>query len=384
MKKLLLPLSLSLMGSAHAATQKGFDTEIYGFLKASAMYSTEALASFNNVNMSAPTHAVAQPPASAASDKTGRLSFQTAQSRAGVNLKKGENLSAKFEFDFIDFSKSSPTTQMNPRVRIASVTYIMNNQKIIIGQDWDLFSPVNAFTFNYVGMYFEAGNVGFMRQQAQYLNTQGKWEFGGAVGMAGNNPGITDNDLELGKAPTYSGRVSYALSSGRVGFSGIYARLKYAANDSHHESYGLNAFLENTFGETSVKTEAYYGQNLNNIGSLGIGKGNTVDDVKEYGAHLSASYKLTVTNVPFVGLGVARVDNSKSLPAFNRPSTSVVIASPGISSNLVSRVGWEYKVTEDFSWVSELSRYETSSKLTATNKQTNIAYGLESGVQLRF
>jgi hypothetical protein len=384
MKKLLFPLSLTLLGSAQAATQKGFDAEFYGFLKASAMYSTEALGSFNNINMSAPTHAVAQPAISAAADKTGRLSFQTAQSRAGVNLKKGDNLSAKFEFDFIDFSKSSPTTQMNPRVRIASVTYLLDSHsKFIIGQDWDLFSPVNAYTFDYVGMYFQAGNVGFMRQQLQYLNTQGNWEFGAAVGMAGNNPGITDNDLELGKAPTYSGRASYALSNGRVGLSGIYGRLKYAANDSHHESYGLNAFMENTFGEFGVKTEAYYGQNLNNIGSLGIGKGNTVDDVKEYGGHLTGNYKVTTKNVPFAGVGLARVDNSQALPAFNRP-VGAVISAPGISSNFVSRLGWEYKVTDDFSWISELSRYETTSKLTATNNQTNIAYGLESGVQLRF
>ena len=380
MKKLLLPLSLTLLGSAHAATQKGFDAEFYGFVKASAMYSSEAVGSFNNINMSAPTHAVAQ---TTSADKTSRMGFQTAMSRAGVNLKKDEHLSAKLEFDFIDFSKSSPTTQMNPRVRIAAITYAVDNHKFIIGQDWDLFSPVNAFTFDYVGMYFQAGNVGFMRQQAQYLNTQGKWEFGGAVGMAGNNPGITDSDLELGKAPTYSGRVSYALSSGRMGLSGIYGRLKYAANDSHHESYGLNAFLENTFGETSVKTEAYYGQNLNNIGSLGIGKGNAANDVKEYGAHLSASYKVTATNVPFAGVGLARIDNTKSLPSFSHP-VGAVISAPGISSNFLSRVGWEYKVTEDFSWISEVSRYETTSKLTATNNQTNIAYGLESGVQLRF
>ena len=381
MKKLILPLAvLSVFGSAQAATKNGFDTEFYGFIKASSMYSSAALASYNNINLSAPTHAVAQ---QGATDKTGRMSFQSAQSRAGVNLKKGDNLSAKLEFDFIDFGKSSPTTQMNPRVRIASVTYAVDNHKFIIGQDWDLFSPVTAFTFDYVGLYFHAGNVGFMRQQAQYLNTQGKWEFGAALGMAGNNPGITDGDLEIGKAPTYSGRVSYALSAGRVGLSGIYTRLKYAANESHHESYGLNAFLENTFGETSIKSEAYYGQNLNNIGSLAIGKGNLTDDVKEFGGTVTGSYKVTAKNVPFAGVGLARVDNSESLPAFNHLANAV-ISSPGIRSNFLTRVGWEYKVTDDFSWVSEISRYETTSKLAANKNQTNIVGGLETGVQLRF
>jgi hypothetical protein len=97
------------------------------------------------------------------------MSFQTQQSRTGVNLKKDEHLSAKQEFDSIDFNKSSPTTQMNPRVRIA------------------------------------------------------------AVGMAGNNPGTIDSDLERGKSPTYSARASYALPAGRVGASAIYSRLKYVS-----------------------------------------------------------------------------------------------------------------------------------------------------------
>jgi hypothetical protein len=48
------------------------------------------------------------------------------------------------------------------------------------------------------------------------------------------------------------------------------------------------------------------------------------------------------------------------------------------------RAGWEYKVTDDFSWISELSRYETTTKLTANNYQTNIATSVETGIQLRF
>ena len=192
MKKYLLVVLLLFISGASASTQKGFEAEAYGFIKASSIYSSEALASYNNINLSAPTHAVAQ---TKAAEKVSRLSFQTQQSRVGFNLKKGDRLSAKLEFDFIDFAKSSPTTQMNPRVRIAAVTYVWENQKVIIGQDWDLFSPVTSFTFDYVGLYFMAGNTGFMRQQLQYLNTQGNWEFGTAIGMAGNNFFNTDTFL---------------------------------------------------------------------------------------------------------------------------------------------------------------------------------------------
>jgi hypothetical protein len=55
-KYLLYLLALSIH-SASAATQKGFETEVYGFLRASSIYSSDALASYNNINLSAPTHA---------------------------------------------------------------------------------------------------------------------------------------------------------------------------------------------------------------------------------------------------------------------------------------------------------------------------------------
>lgn len=378
--KLFIIVLLAILTHAQASTQKGFETEVYGFVRTSAIYASEALASYNNINLSAPTHAVAQ---TKTADETSRMSFQTQQSRIGVNLKKDDQLSGKLEFDFIDFTKSSPTTQMVPRVRIASVTYAWENQKVILGQDWDLFSPVTSFTFNYVGLYFMAGNTGFMRQQFQYLNTQGQWELGAAIGMAGNNPGTADTDLELGKSPTYSARISHALEGGRFGASVIYSNLNYAVNESNHDAYGYNLFLEKPFHETILKSEVYYGQNLANLGSLSIGKGTQDEDVREYGATLTLLHKLSAKHVPFGGLGLARVDNKNSVTPFS-VNTSNTITNPGIKSNFLMRFGWEYKITEDFSWISEVSRYETTSKLAANSYQTNVVLGLDSGIQLRF
>jgi len=365
--------------SALADSQRGFSVEPYGFLKSSAMYATEGLASFNNINLSAPTHAVAQ---TRTVDEESRMSFQAQQSRIGVNLKKENNLSAKFEFDFIDFNKSSPTTQMNPRVRIATVTYQWDNQKVVVGQDWDLFSPVNAYTFDYVGNYFMAGNTGFMRQQAQYYITSGQMEYGAALGMAGNNPGTTDADLEIAKSPSYSARVSYNLEQGRVGLSAIYARLHFEANDSTHDAYGANFYVEKKWSELGLKSEAYYGQNMANIGTLAIGKGTSTNDVKEYGANLTVNYQVSPKHIPFGGIGFARADNRREVTAFALNATNQ-ITSPGVLSNLLARVGHEYQVTPDFSWINEVSRYETTTHITGGNR-TQVVYGLESGVQLRF
>jgi hypothetical protein len=49
--------------------------------------------------------------------------------------------------------------------------------------------------------------------------------------------------------------------------------------------------------------------NLANLGTLFIGKGTMTNNVKEYGATLTVSHKVTPKHVPFGGLGIARVDN---------------------------------------------------------------------------
>lgn len=328
--------------------------------------------------MVAPTHAV---PDSIEKNKVSRASLQTQQSRIGFNLKK-EALSAKLEFDFVDFSKSSPTTQANPRVRIASVSYVKDNHKFIIGQDWDLFSPGTAFTYNYVGNYFLAGNVGFMRQQLQYLNTQGEMEYAAAVGMPGNNPGVTDADLELAKSPSYSLRVMRKLPYGKVGISGIYARLHFQDNSSTHDSYAGNIFYEQLISRITFKAETYYGQNLNNIGSLAIGKGTSTKDVKEYGGYLTASYNLDEKSFIFGGAGTAVADKASEVTAYSLNANGI-ISNPGILRNLQTKLGYEYKVSPDFSLIGEVTRYETKIK-EATRTSIMDVYSVDAGIQLRF
>lgn len=378
MKKLAsVFLLMSASGQISALTQNGFEMIPYGFIRASTSYSDAGLGSFNNNNMVAPTHAIAQIDNAS---KDSRMSFQAQQTRIGVDLKKDKNISAKLEFDFVDFNKSSPTTQMNPRVRIASVTYEFEEHKFIIGQDWDLFSPVGAFTYNYVGNYFLAGNTGFMRQQIQYLNTQGEWEFGGALGMAGSNPGVMEGDLELSKSPSYALRAIRKIAGkGRVGISGIYARSHFEVNNSSHDSYSGNLFYEQTFGRISLKSEFYFAQNLANLGALSIGKGTSTDNVKEHGGFLSASLKLTEKSVATAGIGFASVDNEKSVTPF----TAGASASTGILNNTVARLGYEYMVTADLSVLCELSRYETELKLASKNKMF-IAHQVDAGILLRF
>lgn len=380
----LLFILFSVSTVVSAATVNGFETSLYGFVRASSSYSSSALASFNNINMVAPTHAVAH---TRSTDSTSRFGFQTQQSRVGTFIKKQE-LSAQLEFDFVDFSKSSPTTQMVPRVRIATASYVWENKKIVIGQDWDLFSPLNSYTYNYVGNYFLAGNSGFMRQQFQYLVTLEKYEFGAAIGMANSNPTLTDGDVELGKSPSYAARITRNLEGGKFGLSLIYARLKYQTGEKkNHDSYGSNLFFEKVWGAFGLKTELYHGMNLANIGLLTIGKGTSDHDVKEYGGHLTGAYKIRQNLSIFGGGGIVKAENNSEVQPFAPQGDALktsVITSSGINYNFVTRIGFDYKITEDFSFLAEVSRFQTDTKLSDNKYKTEIAGALDAGITLKF
>jgi hypothetical protein len=96
------------------------------------------------------------------------------------------------------------------------------------------------------------------------------------------------------------------------------------------------------------------------------------------------SHKLTPKHVAFGGIGLAKVDNRHSITPYDFNDGTKTSAAPGVRSNFLTRVGWEYKITDDFSWITEVSRYETTSKLTSKNDQHNLVGSVETGIQLRF
>lgn len=374
---------LFILATTHWAHAQELKIAPYGFIKASVMSADHALASFNNINESAPTLAIAR---TRAVDHNSRTSFQVAQSRFGATITKSEKVSGRFEFDFIDFSKSSPTTQMLPRVRRAVVTYKGEGWHTDIGQDWDLFSPTGAYTYDIVGLYFNAGNTGFMRQQAQFHRDLPNWQLSAAMGMAGNNPGTADSNLETSNSPTYSVRAKRLLGDMVLGYSAIYARLNYAdSNDRWSEAYGNNLFFEKENSAWGLKAELFQGQNLANIGALSLARGTSTSDVREWGGFLSAQKILADGDKIFGGVGVDRIDNKGSLESTSISAAGVVNSNrTGARSNFLARVGYDHVVEKDFSWVVELSRFETNSKLSATQYHTYVTHALETGILWKF
>ncbi len=67
-------------------------------------------------------------------------------------------------------------------------------------------SPLAPHTYNYVGHYFQSGDIAFMRIQAQLIARSGDWEHGFALGLPSNNNAASDGLLELGILPTFAVR----------------------------------------------------------------------------------------------------------------------------------------------------------------------------------
>lgn len=231
MEKFTRPSLFILFLGIHFSTHSSIaaSVEPYGFIRATLISSSQAVDSFGNTNMTAPVKAAP----SSANNSTYRSSFEFAQTRAGIRI-PGDKINGVIEVDFIDFTKATAGTKALPRLRLAIVNYKLSETQLLeIGQDWDIFSPTKPSTYNFVGLYFNAGNSGFMRPQ-----------------------------------------IKYKQDISRIRFNGSYSAF-----------YGLNAFAEVVpWTGGSIHTEIYYGDKLGNSGALTLAQATSAQSLTEAGA----------------------------------------------------------------------------------------------------
>ena len=135
----------------------------YGFIKSDYILASRAVTSYGRENLVAPNMAkrIVQ---FDDSQQRGNISVQ--ETRIGFKSQLGENLRGFIEIDFIDFQKSNPNVNVNPRLRQATISYdFSKNFGIFFGQRWDIFSPLNPDSYNIINSLLQTGNVGWMREQ---------------------------------------------------------------------------------------------------------------------------------------------------------------------------------------------------------------------------
>jgi hypothetical protein len=344
--KAILSLFLVLLSSGANAEDIKFD--LYGFLLANSTIASGGVDSLGRNNMVA--YNAAANPALAPYPSRSSQSFQVQQSRLGLKLQLEDDIETLFEFDFVDFSKSSPTVAALPRLRQAKVTWHESDWTFHVGQMWDLFSPLAPTTYNYIGHYFTSGDLGFMRLQAQALAKKGNFEHGIAIGFPSFNNQAQESTPELSKSPTLSLRETYHAGAWTYGSSGIVGHLELPSRLRSQTPFAVNVFAQYKDTNDDINFESYYGHNTENLSLQGLGYSASLLTLKEAGFFITARRRLNEKHGLFYGAGYAKILNSENMtpsysyvggrPVFNL--TGSTSTGYGIVQNATARLGYEY------------------------------------------
>jgi hypothetical protein len=155
----------------------------YGFILAEFLYSDSQLSSFgtnNNTPASYNTNIVGF---NRVQDETiqgnndGFISATLQNTRFGFMLEpydfNGKNfkVDARLEMDFFSTGNLS-AGMLAPRIRRAYAGIGQERWHVLLGQEWDLFSPLNPATFNVGANLWRQGNLGFRRPQIRFTFKQ--------------------------------------------------------------------------------------------------------------------------------------------------------------------------------------------------------------------
>jgi len=378
---------------------------IYGTVKPTIIWSDTGVESFGRSNATATT-AAGNPVMAALVDQS-RLTFQAAQTRFGFWVNEKGAYRGQLEFDFLDFGKASATTGANPRVRIATAQWVPSDKfALIVGQDWDLYAPVNPHGSNLVGARFESGNSGFMRQQVKAIGRVGDFELGGAVGLAGNSNAERDGPLELGAIPTFALRGAWVVNkASRVGISALITQIRFTpgtATSRNALAGAMAAHADLTFAQTNVRGEVYLARNGANLGMLTLGQGYAGADVDEWGGFVSLRQGITAMHFIYANAGYAHVLNpSKVKPAYSYASlpsdgsppaasgAALALANgPGILTNVGGVLGYELRLSKNWAFMLEGFFFATHFALTdfdaARFPENRATFGAELCAMLNF
>lgn len=376
----------------------------YAIIKPTVTFAASPVDSFGQPNAVAPTAATNPVLVRAALDEAS-LTFQAQQTRPGIWFNDKAPVRGQLEFDFVDFTRSSPTTASVPRVRIAKVEWQLADSLLLVaGQDWDLFQPVNSGMYNLVGGGFQAGNTAFMRQQAKFIHTGESLELSAAVGLATNNNTARALVPEYNPLPTVALRAALLLgTTGRIGISAIGTNWRFAAgapNERKALAGGVGAYGDLTPATGfNLRFEVYGGRNLGNLATLSLGVGNATDDIDEVGGFAFARYAVAEKHALYAHAGAAVILNDdKVTPAYNyggampgatpAPAPVAVAGAPGMTQNMTARLGYEYRYDKMIAFVLEGFMFQSEHVLDQAfdagvdGKQT--ALGVDTGLLFTF
>jgi hypothetical protein len=199
---LLAAVLLTGLSGTALADIKLVDTDVnklslYGWIKGDATYQDDDMN-----DKVAPRFAV--------SDGDNGTNLTAMHSRFGLKwggpaLDNGWKADAVFEFDLFDGGSQN---QMKLRNRLAAFTLSKDRHSVLVGQHWDIFSPLGPTTLMTNGYLWQTGNLGFRRAQARYTYKGDFFEYAGSI----NDPSMSGESAET-DSPIFEGRVGFTLAN---------------------------------------------------------------------------------------------------------------------------------------------------------------------------
>jgi len=309
--------------------KKGFEVKPYGFLKGDMVITNGGVYSWGgsgNCYLSAPQFASGL--------DTNAIGFTGQHSRFGLKIKGGgEDIKVGGVLE-LDFYYGGFDANARPRIRQAWASMAKGDFEVRFGQQWDIFSPVNASTNNTNGNMWYSGNRGFRRGMIQFrYKLPAAILVQLAVGEGTKEASGLGMD-NLSGSPMIQGRISKKfMEKYTIGFSFANASFSpYTHKDS--SDYDFSAFgicfdfslpIHKYF---ALKGEFNTGTNLNNANLFSIAGNNPITvydsvsgmdvlaevDIKSMGMWFNATSKISEHFTVVIGYGMDK-NNTDDLAA---------------------------------------------------------------------
>ena len=290
-----LPSCAISTAPAVVKTQKCAGMEIYGYIKADAAYDSHSTM-VGNFNMWVL-------PESDVYEDDNHFNLTAKQSRFGINAFGpgfwGGTAFGKIE---VDFYGSGAENKAELRMRHAYVTldWADTQTSLLAGQTWDVVSPLNAPTINFLPLG-HAGNPGIRRPQVRVtkgfdITDESKLKFELAASRTiGDIWGADVRDTgEDAAIPTFQGRVSLGFpfigaKKTVVGVSGLWGKEEYELENPVGDHQDFDTWM--VCGDLSLpltdaitfRGEIWTGENLDTF-LAGIGQGINQTTLSEIAA----------------------------------------------------------------------------------------------------
>lgn len=343
---------------------QGLELKHYGFVKGDAVYSSQGVLSFGNANLSSPQIATGVKEAAAG--------FTAKHTRFGLKGVTGDNIKVGgvIELDF--FSSLGFDSNVNPRIRLAYASVAWENMELRFGQQWDIFSPLNATTNNTNGNLWYSGNLGFRRGQIQMIYKVPSEDFLTtiqlALGEAARETGAGLGDDNKAVIPMIQGRLSGKFLENKV--VGVYfAFAKFSpipdTSDYDYNTFGFGADFTLPFDKYfELHGEVNMGKNLNNCNLFTIaGNGSKNNDRKSLNLWANITSKIDEHFHLVVGGGMDKNQTDN-------------LANGNIEQNLTIYGDFIFPITKEFSVALELGNITT--KIKGADNRTAVV-GILSG-----